>query len=118
MKKGLFPQGKGRNISAVNGTPSASSFSRFADRQNRRSGCSRAAFRKPLCSAKRAHGPTKTAFPAKSHTTTLGPFGEVVRATGPMAKAKAGVLCGYNIEVTGYNYWHRANFLSIPGSNN
>lgn len=31
--------------------------------------------------------PINTPFPAKSRTTNLDPFGEVIRATGPMAKA-------------------------------
>ena len=45
------------------------------------------AFRKSVCSAKRAHWPTNRPLPAKSRTTTLGPFGEVIRSTGPMGKA-------------------------------
>ena len=31
--------------------------------------------------------------------------------------AKAGVLRGYDVEVTGYNYW-TTEFLSLPGTNN
>ncbi len=36
---------------------------------------------------KRAQVPQNTPLPVKSRTTNLGPFGEVLRATGPMAKA-------------------------------
>jgi RHS repeat-associated protein len=71
----------------VNGILSASSFSCCPDRQERRPGRSRRVFRKTLCSAKRANRPTNTPVPAKSRTTPLGPFGEVIRQTGPMAKA-------------------------------
>jgi len=78
----------------VNGIPSASSFSCSADRQDRRpglpvchwSGRTQAAFRKTVRSRKRAYSPINTPFPAKPRTTTLGPFGEVIRATGPLAK--------------------------------
>jgi len=94
LKRGLFPAGKRRNIGLVSDTVSASSFSCFADRQERRPGLpachrssrSRGAFRKITCSAERAHWPINTPVPPKSRTTTLGPFGEVIRATGPMAK--------------------------------
>ena len=65
----------------------ASNFSCYADRPDRRPGRSRAAIRKALCSAKRAYWPINRPLTAKSRTTTLGPFGEVVRQTGPMAKA-------------------------------
>jgi RHS repeat-associated protein len=51
-----------------------------------RPGRHRGRFRKIHCSAKRAHWPANRPFPAKSRTTNLGPFGEVIRATGPMAK--------------------------------
>ena len=44
------------------------------------------AFRKNRCSGKRTHLVQNTPLPAKSRTTNLGPFGEVIRATGPMAK--------------------------------
>ena len=47
----------------------------------------RSTFRKTLCSAKRAYLPQNTPFPARVRTTNLGPFGEVIRATGPMARA-------------------------------
>jgi len=79
----------------VNGTLSASSFSCSARRQERRlesTVCarpdhpSRRAFRKTGCSKKRTHLPENTPLRAKSRTTTLGPFGEVIRATGPLAK--------------------------------
>ena len=78
----------------MNGTLSASSFSCFADRQERRPGLpvchrpsrSRATFRKTGCSEKLAHWPVNTPVSSKSRTTTLGPFGEVIRQTGPMAK--------------------------------
>jgi len=94
VKKGLFPEDKRRNIGLVNGTLSASAFSCFADRQERRPGLpachrssrTRGTFRKITCSAERAHWPINTSVPAKSRTTTLGPFGEVIRATGPIAK--------------------------------
>jgi RHS repeat-associated protein len=79
----------------VNGTLSASSFSCCPDRQERRPGLSachrpgriRGAFRKTCFSQKRAHLSGNRPLRAKSRTTTLGPFGEVIRATGPMAKA-------------------------------
>lgn len=81
----------------MNGTLSASSCSCFANRQERRLeslDCtrpdrrpSRQAFRKTCFSKKRAHLFGNTPLRAKSRTTTLGPFGEVIRATGPMAKA-------------------------------
>jgi hypothetical protein len=94
MKKGLFPKGKGRNIGPVNRTRLASSFSCFADRQERRPEIpvghrparTRRAFRKTTCSEKRANGPVNTPFPAKSRITTLALFGEVVRSTGPLAR--------------------------------
>ena len=70
----------------MTGTPSASSFSCCPDRQERRSGRSQRVFRKTGCSAKRAYWPVNTPVPARVRTTTLGPFGEVIRATGPMAK--------------------------------
>ena len=44
------------------------------------------AFRKNRCSGKRTHLVQNTSLPAKSRTTNLGPFGELIRATGPMAK--------------------------------
>lgn len=47
----------------------------------------RSTFRKTACSAKRAYWPVNTPFPARVRTTNLGPFGELLRATGPMAKA-------------------------------
>ena len=43
-------------------------------------------FRKTACSVTRAYWPVNRPLPAKSRTTNLGPFGEVIRATGPMAK--------------------------------
>jgi len=94
MEKGLFAKAKKSNIGTVNGTLSASAFSCFADRQERRPGLpvchrpsrSRATFRKTGCSEKLAHWPVNTPVSSKSRTTTLGPFGEVIRQTGPMAK--------------------------------
>ena len=73
----------------------ASSFSCSADRQERRPGLpacrrpdrSRSTFRKTACCSKRAYWPANRPFPTKVRTTNLGPFGEVIRATGPMAKA-------------------------------
>jgi len=50
-------------------------------------GCSQSTFRKTRCSTKRASWPVNTPLPARVRTTNLGPFGEVIRATGPMAKA-------------------------------
>ena len=47
---------------------------------------SRGAFRKTAFSAKRAYWPVNRPLPARSRTTILGPFGEVIRATGPLAK--------------------------------
>jgi len=44
-------------------------------------------FRKTLCCATRAYLPQNAALPAISRTCFEGPFGEVLRATGPMAKA-------------------------------
>ena len=94
VKKGLFPEGKSHNIGLVNGILSGSTFGCFADRQERppgqatgqRPSRTRGAFRKNACPAKRACWPTYTPFPANSRTTTLGPFGELIRATGSMAK--------------------------------
>ena len=79
----------------MKGTVPASSFSCSADRQERRPGLpacrrpdrSRSTFRKTACCSKRAYWPTNTPFSAKVRTTNLGPFGEVIRSTGPMAKA-------------------------------
>jgi RHS repeat-associated protein len=79
----------------VKGTAPTSSFSCCTDRQERRSGLSacrrpsrsRGSFRKTACCAKRAYWPVNRPLPSKSRTTNLGPFGEVIRATGPMAKA-------------------------------
>jgi len=79
----------------VKGTVPASSFSCSADRQERRPGLpacrrpdrSRSTFRKTACCSKRAYWPANRPFPTKVRTTNLGPFGEVIRATGPMAKA-------------------------------
>jgi len=67
----------------------------FPERQQRRPGHparrrlsrSRGTFRKTPCSARRAHLPENTPLPARSQTCFEGPFGEVIRATGPMAKA-------------------------------
>jgi RHS repeat-associated protein len=86
----------------VKGTAQTSSFSGSASRQERRlrneipaclergiiighQGFQRA-FRKNRCSGKWTHLVQNTALPAKSRTTHLGPFGELIRATGPMAK--------------------------------
>lgn len=44
-------------------------------------------FRKTLCSSKQAYLPQDRLFLGKSRTTNLGPFGELIRASGPMAKA-------------------------------
>jgi RHS repeat-associated protein len=79
----------------MQGTVPASSFSCSARRQERRlesSVCarpgrqSRRAFRKTCFSKKRAHLSANAPLVANSRTTHLGPFGEVIRATGPMAK--------------------------------
>ena len=50
-------------------------------------GCSQSTFRKTRCSTKRASWPVNTPLPARVRTTNLGPFGEVLRATGPIARA-------------------------------
>ncbi len=55
--------------------------------RQRRTGGNNCTFRKTACSAKRAYGPVNRPLPAKSRTTNLGPFGEVLRSTGPMARA-------------------------------
>ena len=47
---------------------------------------SRRAFRKTCFSKKRAHLSGNTPLVENPRTTHLGPFGEVIRATGPMAK--------------------------------
>jgi RHS repeat-associated protein len=80
----------------MQGTVPASSFSCSARRQERRQESpvcarpgrhpSRRAFRKTCFSKKRAHLSGNTPLVANSRTTHLGPFGEVIRATAPMAK--------------------------------
>ena len=60
---------------------------RLAHRKDRRRGCCRAVFRKACSSTKRSYWPVNMSVTAKVRTTTLGPFGEVIRSTGPMAKA-------------------------------
>ena len=72
----------------------ASSFNTGTDHHGRRPGLaacrqatrSRGAFRKTVPSTKGTYWPINRPFLAKSRTTTLGPFGEVVRQTGPLAK--------------------------------
>jgi len=71
----------------VNWILSSSPCSCRPARQERRPGISRAAFRKASGSLKLAHWPVNTPVPSKSRTTTFGPFGEVIRQTGPIAKA-------------------------------
>jgi len=86
---------KRRNIGLVNWNLSTSPLSCCPGRQDRRPTrpvCHRpgrfaAAFRKGACSTKRAYWPANRPFPARVRTTNLGPFGEVIRQTGPMAKA-------------------------------
>src|ERR1700734_3770224 len=79
----------------MQGTWPASSFSFSARRQERRLESpvcarpgrhSRRAFRKTCFSKKRAHLSGNTPLRAKSRTTHLGPFGELIRQSGPMAK--------------------------------
>ena len=78
-----------------------SSFSCCPDRQERRlepSACrrpgrSRSGFRKSNYSCSCSHLPTRQDASRKSRTTNLGPFGEVIRATGPMAKANPFRFC-------------------------
>jgi RHS repeat-associated protein len=81
----------------VQGTVPAFSFSCSARRQERRLEppvCvqtarrrhSRRAFRKTPCSSKQAQVLESRVFPGNSRTTHLGPFGELIRATGPAAK--------------------------------
>jgi len=73
----------------------ASSFSCCTDRRERRPGLpvcrrpdrSRSTFRKTACCAKRAYWPVNRPLPAKSRTTNLGPFGEVIRTSGATAAA-------------------------------
>ena len=81
----------------MQGTVPASSFSCSARRQERRLESpvcvrpgrhpSRRAFRKACFSKKRAHLTGNVRLRGNPRTTTLGPFGEVIRATGPMAKS-------------------------------
>jgi RHS repeat-associated protein len=85
-------------IVPVQGTVPAFSFSCSARRQERRlrnesSVCPRPGrhhsvrtFRKTCFSKKRTHLIGNAPLRKNSRTTTLGPFGEVIRATGPMAK--------------------------------
>ena len=83
----LFSKIKRSNIVDVKGvTVTGSSFSCSPD-SYRPPGRSRGAFRKMRCSAKLAYSPINRAIPAKSRTTNEGPFGELIRSTGPMAKA-------------------------------
>ena len=62
------------------------SFSRCVSRPTRRPCRSRSLFRKTSCSGKRTYQPANRLLSARGRTTNLGPFGEVIRATGPMAK--------------------------------
>jgi RHS repeat-associated protein len=83
----------------VKATVSASSYSCSANRPERQirkafPACprpgrhrSRGNFRKPPSSAKRAYPPQTKLVSARAQTCLEGPFGEVIRATGPMAKA-------------------------------
>jgi RHS repeat-associated protein len=80
----------------MQGTVPASSFSCSARRQERRQESpvcarpgrhSRRAFRKTCFSKKRAHLSGNTPLRGNPRTTHLGPFGEVFRAIGPMARA-------------------------------
>jgi len=99
LKKGGLPQDNNRSsIGPVEGTAPASSFSCSASRQERRlkdevPACPRpgrrlprGAFRKTACLGKRSYLPGNAPLPAKSRTATEGPFGELIRASGPMAK--------------------------------
>ena len=79
----------------MNETLSASSVRCLAERQERRPvlrACRwprhfRGFFRKSALSVRRSSWPKNRPFPETVRTTTLGPFGEVIRATGPLAKA-------------------------------
>ena len=83
----------------MQGSVQTSSFSCSASRRERRlrneaPACAqpgryhrRSTFRKTACSAKRAYWPVNRPLPARVRTTNLGPFGELLRSTGPMAKA-------------------------------
>ena len=62
------------------------SFSRCVSRPTRRPCRSRSLFRKTSCSGKRTYQPANRLLSARGRTTNLGPFGEVIRVTGPMAK--------------------------------
>lgn len=48
---------------------------------------SRTTFRKAACCVERAYVPGIQSFPVRARACFEGPFGEVIRATGPMAKA-------------------------------
>ncbi len=71
----------------MKGSAPASGLSYGPDRQERRPSRSQGTLRKTACCAKRAYLRRYTALLAKSRTSIEGPFGEVLRATGPMAKA-------------------------------
>ncbi|MEI6782711.1 MAG: RHS repeat-associated core domain-containing protein [Verrucomicrobiota bacterium] len=95
MSTGLLPVSKRRNIGPVKETLPASSYSCCFDSQERRPGrcaCrrpgrSRSIFRKVGSSRIGLHLTRIQAHREKSRTCFEGPFGEVIRATGPMAKA-------------------------------
>jgi RHS repeat-associated protein len=116
-------------IGPVQGTVPACSFSCSTRRQerrlrNERSLCvqpdrhhrSRRAFRKTLCSSKRAQVPENRVFPGNSRTTHLGPFGELIRATGPMAKLNPFTYQTefYDWETDKY-YWKNRYYDPSPG---
>jgi RHS repeat-associated protein len=91
----LFDGLKRGIIDIMNRTLPSSSFSRRFDLPERRPKIPvslspwqpRGTFRKTVCSEKLAYLPANTLLPSNWRTTTEGPFGEVIRQTGPLAKA-------------------------------
>jgi len=74
----------------------------------RRRPCSHV-FRKTGCSSKRAQTIANTRLRGNSRTTHLGPFGELIRATGPMAKVNPFLFSTkfYDWETGLYYYGYR-----------
>lgn len=95
-----------RTIGLVTGTVSASPFSDCHDRQRRRPGHCRRIFRKFHYSDKRPYCLASKGVPANPRTTNEGPFGEVIRSTGPLAKANPmRFSTKYQDDETGLNYY-------------
>ncbi len=105
-----------RTIGLVTGTVSASPFSCCHDRQRRRPGHCRRIFRKSHYSDKRPYCLSSKRVPAKARTTNEGPFGEVIRATGQMAKATPfRFSTKYQDDETGLNYYGYRYYDSSAG---